>query len=625
MRASFILTLIGVRIRSRDRSGRLRSNQGGQVLVLGLIVIVALVMAGISVANIGIMVAERIHIQDTVDAAAYSQATVEARYMNLAAYINRGMIANYNAMAFNTALWSMFDAYDHGSAALVTTIYELATILTFIPILNGFATTVDGIADVLQSAFHGPMHTINSTMNDMFAQDEDTKINELIEIYNTDILSTYSGLLYAALQAGRYRVGKEVAAKMDPKLMMTTVLGLGAETVTADDLKRGVDHVIREPDDRDSPFDLLNNAFNRTMGEDTDADDHPLYLGATTEASLDKFVAGRKRSGQENLIRSFNTQNILGDVAGPINFILSAACETATLGFGDCNYNTSIRIGSLVRYGQEEKADEDRVPVIARKRMREVSFFGLDINLGWASAIVGGMQGHTSGEKKADVRNYANEVEVFDSFDLARFFQCLSAGCNLNKMNVDIAGRYFGQIPPFLVDDHWDGSYDVQPTDVPSLYPPALYKIPEYVEALVDEGREQGVPRYDWRVDVDNVGFPLYIYPRAGAEQRPNGTSGGNNENYLTGPSVAVMAVKRASDIGGLKGLGMGNEYDITAVARGQVYYLRNPLRPNEIPTSFNPHWVARLAPLDSDDTPELLKKGLPFLGSSGLPITPTH
>lgn len=173
----------------------LRQNQGGQVLVLGLIVIVALVMAGISVANIGIMVAERIRIQDTVDAAAYSQATVEARFLNLSAYINRGMIANYNAMAFNTSLWAMFDAYDHGAATLVTTIYELASLMTLIPIINFLAPDVDAIADALQSGFHSPMHQINSTLNDMFDQGEDTKLNEI---------SRSITLIFSVLTVGYY-------------------------------------------------------------------------------------------------------------------------------------------------------------------------------------------------------------------------------------------------------------------------------------------------------------------------------------------------------------------------------------------------------------------------------------
>ena len=124
---------------------------------------------------------------------------------------------------------------------------------------------------------------------------------------------------------------------------------------------------------------------------------------------------------------------------------------------------------------------------------------------------------------------------------------------------------------------------------------------------------------------MDNVGFPNYIYPSTGAQARPAGTKGGDNNNLLTGPSIAVVGVKAQENINGLQGLGLGNPYSMSAIARAQVYYVRNPNRPNELPSLFNPHWVARLAPIDSEDTPAMLKEGLPFIASVGVPLKPTH
>ena len=83
--------------------------------------------------------------------------------------------------------------------------------------------------------------------------------------------------------------------------------------------------------------------------------------------------------------------------------------------------------------------------------------------------------------------------------------------------------------------------------------------------------------------------------------------------------------MKKSSDVNGLRGLGMGNEYNLSAIARAQVYYLRNPKRPNERPSLFNPHWVARLAPLTGEGTPDLLSKGLPYVSSVGIGVKPTH
>ena len=83
--------------------------------------------------------------------------------------------------------------------------------------------------------------------------------------------------------------------------------------------------------------------------------------------------------------------------------------------------------------------------------------------------------------------------------------------------------------------------------------------------------------------------------------------------------------MKAQDKINGLQGLGIGNPYSMTAISRAQVYYLRNPNRPDELPSLFNPHWVARLAPIDSEDSPPLLSSGLPYVGSLGIPIKPTH
>ena len=128
----------------------------------------------------------------------------------------------------------------------------------------------------------------------------------------------------------------------------------------------------------------------------------------------------------------------------------------------------------------------------------------------------------------------------------------------------------------------------------------------------------KGVPAYDFDVNLENVGFPNYYYDDQHAQTRPDQT-------LLDGPSVAVVGVKRKEQVNNLQGLGIGNEYDLTAIARAQVYYLYNPNRQGEKASLFNPYWAARLAPIDSDQTPTLLRKGLPYVAGMGLPLTSTH
>ena len=180
--------------------------------------------------------------------------------------------------------------------------------------------------------------------------------------------------------------------------------------------------------------------------------------------------------------------------------------------------------------------------------------------------------------------------------------------------------------PPIRVDDHWDGSTNgVEPVCTAQLLPPG-----ECIDDVVQyagKEKEDGVPKYDWKVDIDNVGFPFYHYPTDGADVRPAGSSGGgaSSNRIITGPSVAVVGTKAQDKIHGMQGLGIGNPYAMSAMSRAQVYYLRNPNRPDEKPSLFNPHWVPRLAPLDGGDSPALLKEGLPFVAGGGVPLSPTH
>lgn len=636
------------------RRGHDSRQEGGQVLVIGLFVLLGLTMLALSVANIGMMVAEKIRLQDTVDASAYSAATVQARYMNLSAYINRAMVANYNSMAFNTAVWSTTDSLDHGLAPLTAALYQLSTVLTLFVVTAEFAPAVDTIADGLR-AVHSPIHDFNHQLDDKFAQDN-KDWNKYIESYNVDILTVVQGFLYAAMQSSRREVAAKVAQRIDPEVKIKTTLGVVAETINHDELERAVDYVIRDPDARTGSFSSLisslSHSFDKMGGEpkkdpatgESD-EDTPLYLAAVTEASLDKFAAGRKRDGEQDTLRNFGIDDLLGPVADAIEVAVGAACYATTLpwDWGTCDADVTVDIGLSLRDGFENSADESHVPFIARQRMREVTawgvfakFDGVPDSGGLLSSLMNSL-GHTSSDAKGDVGNCANITFSFgEGIDLARAFQSLLLGCKpgapvpsggLNSINMLQSSLMFPMsptVPPLVIDDHWDGSFD-EPKPVDTWELP-LYGgtmgIPataQYIAKVIEDGTEDGVPRYDWRIDLDNVGFPNYVYPEEGSTLRL-GSSDAENDR-LTGPSVIVAGVKEASEVNSLRVLGIGNDYSLTALARAQVYYTRSQNRPEERPSLFNPHWAARLAPLESEDTPVLARKGLPYLTSMGLPF----
>jgi hypothetical protein len=74
---------------------RLRRDEEGQALLLAAIFGLVLVLCALSTVNLGRAVYEKVQLQTAADAAAYSQAAVEARVLNFTAYTNRAMVVHY--------------------------------------------------------------------------------------------------------------------------------------------------------------------------------------------------------------------------------------------------------------------------------------------------------------------------------------------------------------------------------------------------------------------------------------------------------------------------------------------------------------------------------------------------
>src|SRR5438105_632967 len=87
-----------------------------QVLVLGAIFGLVLMLCVLSTVNLGRAVYAKVQLQTAADAAAYSQAAVEARVLNFTAYTNRAMVVHYASIMAAAAylawvhfLWAAID------------------------------------------------------------------------------------------------------------------------------------------------------------------------------------------------------------------------------------------------------------------------------------------------------------------------------------------------------------------------------------------------------------------------------------------------------------------------------------------------------------------------------------
>lgn len=120
----------------------LRKSEEGQTLVLAAMFGLILMLCVLGTVNLGRAVYDKVQLQAAADSAAYSEAAIEARVLNLTAYTNRAMVVHYaSAMAMTSYLtWIHF---------LWTAIKPVLTVLKIIPIINTVATAVDQILQTL--------------------------------------------------------------------------------------------------------------------------------------------------------------------------------------------------------------------------------------------------------------------------------------------------------------------------------------------------------------------------------------------------------------------------------------------------------------------------------------------
>ena len=84
----------------------LKKSEEGQTLVLAALFGLILMLCVLGTVNLGRAVYDKVQLQTATDAAAYSQAAVEARVMNFTAYTNRAMVVHYASMMAATSYLS---------------------------------------------------------------------------------------------------------------------------------------------------------------------------------------------------------------------------------------------------------------------------------------------------------------------------------------------------------------------------------------------------------------------------------------------------------------------------------------------------------------------------------------
>src|SRR5213595_911891 len=93
--------------------------QEGQALVLACLTILLVSLAVLTTVNLGHSIHERVRLQNTADAAAYSMAAMEARAFNFYAYANRTQVSHY----VSAMMWQSILSFTYFSEAFIVDAY----------------------------------------------------------------------------------------------------------------------------------------------------------------------------------------------------------------------------------------------------------------------------------------------------------------------------------------------------------------------------------------------------------------------------------------------------------------------------------------------------------------------
>ncbi len=103
----------------RTRQVAKRRPPSGQVLVLACLLVLVVALAVLATVNLGHHVVERVRLQNTADAAAYSMASMEARAFNFYAFSNRTQASHY----VSAMVWQSYLSFIYFTEAFLTDVY----------------------------------------------------------------------------------------------------------------------------------------------------------------------------------------------------------------------------------------------------------------------------------------------------------------------------------------------------------------------------------------------------------------------------------------------------------------------------------------------------------------------
>jgi Flp pilus assembly protein TadG len=206
----------------------------GQALVLVVLAMLLLCLGLIVIFDTGQVVAKKVQLTNTADAAAYSAAVQEARALNLIAYMNRASVANEVAMAQMVSWYSWTNFAISATDHLKDAMEVFSALASFIPGVDAMVPIFLEAINVLQEAKVGLEEGRNGAQVAFKAAA--TVIAALNGAY-----SQASQVLGSGMAADAAIVAGNVVTLNDPKASIPAI-GLG---ILAEDTRAANDYVAR--------------------------------------------------------------------------------------------------------------------------------------------------------------------------------------------------------------------------------------------------------------------------------------------------------------------------------------------------------------------------------------------
>ncbi|MFK8084140.1 MAG: pilus assembly protein TadG-related protein [Granulosicoccus sp.] len=187
----------------------MKKYEQGQVLPLGLVLVVLCVVGALVLFNTSQLATDKMRLANSADAAAYSGALWQARALNYQAYANRAMVANQVAIgqAISLQSWMTYAAM---------TSQNLATALKPVPVLNMVTTGIDTAVAVAEKAVRLGAKSL------LVASNAATKA-----------LSASQSVMHAATLANTAELISVVARESDSRFTTNSAYGIGSKATNA--------------------------------------------------------------------------------------------------------------------------------------------------------------------------------------------------------------------------------------------------------------------------------------------------------------------------------------------------------------------------------------------------------